>query len=158
MSNRSRPRVIFVCVGNSCRSQMAEGFFNHLARERGVDLRAESAGTSPEGFVSPEAIDVMAEPAIDISHQTSKGVVPAELLDYDVVITLGCSDRDVCPATFRGDGRDWDIEDPLGESRDVFRRVRDEIKGRVQALLDELEPLSEPSEARQMNFGSASSQ
>ncbi len=138
MERSSNGRVIFVCVGNSCRSQMAQGFFNHLASEHGLDVTAESAGTRPEGHVSPEAIEVMAERGIDIAHQTSDRVEPQELVNVDHVITMGCDDRDVCPATFRGDARDWAIRDPKGHPTGVFREVRDEIEGRVRRMLAEL--------------------
>ena len=131
-------RVIFVCVGNSCRSQMAQGFYNHLASQRGLELKADSAGTQPEGEVSSGAIEVMAERGIDIARHTSDRVDPQQLLDYDYVIAMGCDDRDVCPATFQGEARDWGIRDPKGESLDVFRTVRDEIENRVRRLLDEI--------------------
>ncbi|MFB6285302.1 MAG: low molecular weight phosphatase family protein [Candidatus Bipolaricaulia bacterium] len=131
-------RVIFVCVGNSCRSQMAQGLFNHLAKERDLARTAHSAGTQPEGQVSPEAIDVMSERGIDISHHTPDRVEPHQLANYDYVITMGCDDRNVCPSTFRGDARDWEIRDPKGQSIDVFRTVRDEIEHRVRELLAEL--------------------
>ncbi len=130
-------RVIFVCVGNSCRSQMAEGFFNHQARERGLTIRAASAGTRPAGYVHPKAITVMAEKGIDISGHRSKGITPQELLDYDYVITMGCSDKNICPTTFRGDARDWGIEDPFDQPLEIYRRVRDEIEQKVLALLTE---------------------
>jgi len=131
-------KLIFVCVGNSCRSQMAEGFFNHYARERQLELSAESAGTKPAGYVHPRAIAVMAEKGIDISKHRSKGITPQQLLDYDIVITMGCSDKNVCPATFRGDSRDWGIEDPFDQPLEVYRRVRDQIEAKVIALLVEL--------------------
>ena len=131
-------RVIFVCVGNSCRSQMAQGLFNRLASERGLELNADSAGTQPEGYVSQGAIEVMAERGIDISHHTSDRVDPQALVDYDYVITMGCDDRGLCPATFAGEARDWAIRDPLGHPLDVFRGVRDEIEGRVRELIEEL--------------------
>lgn len=131
-------RVIFVCVGNSCRSQMAEGFFNHLAPDYGVATRAESAGTAPKGHVDPGAVKVMAEKGIDISQHRSKGITPEQLLAYDYVITMGCSDKDVCPVTFRGDSRDWAIEDPAGQPLETYRRVRDEIEQKGVALLEEL--------------------
>ena len=147
MGTGSNGRVIFVCVGNSCRSQMAQGLFNQLARERGLELEADSAGTQPEGYVSQGAIEVMAERGVDISHHTSDRVDPQALVDYDCVITMGCDDRDVCPAIFRGDTRDWAIRDPLGHPLDVFREVRDEIEGRVRELIEEL-GTSQGSEGR----------
>lgn len=138
MAKSSELRIIFVCVGNSCRSQMAEGFFNHYARERRLELSAESAGTKPAGYVHPRASAVMADKGIDISKHRSKGITPQQLLSYDLVITMGCSDKNVCPATFRGDSRDWEIEDPIDQPLEVYRRVRDEIEDKVRALLDEL--------------------
>jgi protein-tyrosine-phosphatase len=131
-------KLIFVCVGNSCRSQMAEGFFNHYAQERKLSLRAESAGIKPAGYVHPNAIAVMAEVGIDISNHRSKGITPQRLLNYEIVITMGCSDKNVCPATFRGDSRDWGIDDPFDQAFDVYRRVRDQIEEKVLALLKEL--------------------
>ncbi len=130
-------QLIFVCVGNSCRSQMAQGFFNHYARQRGLKIRAQSAGTRPAGYVHPQAIQVMAERGIDISGQHSKGITLQELLEYDLVITMGCSDKNTCPATFRGDARDWAIEDPFDQTLDVYRAVRDRIETKVLKLLAE---------------------
>ncbi len=138
MSKPKPLQIIFVCVGNSCRSQMAEGFFNHHARERKMSIRAESAGTKPAGYVHPSAIAAMAEKGIDISKQRSKGITPQQLLHYDIVITMGCSDKNICSATFRGDSHDWGIEDPFDQPLQVYRRVRDQIEKKVVALLTEL--------------------
>ncbi len=129
-------RILFVCVGNACRSQMAEGFARQYTCEMGLEIA--SAGTRPEGFVHPSAIEVMREAGVDISRQRSKSVQPEELLEYDVIITMGCSKQDICPADFRGDARDWAIEDPFGQPIDVYRRVRDEIRERVRNLLQGL--------------------
>lgn len=133
-----KKRVIFVCVGNSCRSQMAEGFLNYYAKERGLNAKAESAGTQPAGYVHPDAIRVMREKGIDISHQHSKGITPEQLKDFDYVITMGCSAKNICPATFHGEARDWGIEDPIGQPLEVYRRVRDEIERKVLGLLKEI--------------------
>lgn len=132
------PRIIFVCVGNSCRSQMAQGFFNHYAQQRGLPLTAESAGTRPAGYVHPTAIQVMRERGVDISHHTSKGISPAQWLGYNYVITMGCSDKDACPVNFKGVTRDWGIEDPFDQPVEAYRRARDEIERKVLALLDEV--------------------
>ncbi len=134
-----KKRVIFVCVGNSCRSQMAEGFFNYYAKERGLEARAESAGTQPAGYVHPNAIKVMREKGIDTSHQRSKGINPEKLKDFDYVITMGCSAKNVCPAAFHGEARDWGIEDPIGQPIGFYRRVRDEIERKVLELIKEIE-------------------
>jgi arsenate reductase len=131
-------RVIFVCVGNSCRSQMAEGFLKHLACERGVPCEVHSGGTRPEGYVHPLAIQVMAECGIDISGQTSKALDRAQLGEFDYVISMGCADQEICPANFAGESRDWQIADPFGHPIESYRRVRDEIEQRVCDLLAEL--------------------
>lgn len=127
-----------MCVGNSCRSQMAQGFFNHHARQRGLTLAAESAGTRPAGYVHPTAMEVMREKGIDISHHTSKGITSEKWLGYDYVITMGCSDKDACPANFKGVTRDWGIEDPFDQPLDAYRRARDLIEQKVLALLEEV--------------------
>jgi protein-tyrosine-phosphatase len=114
---------------------MAEGFARRFAEELGLDVEIASAGTRPEGFVHPQAVEVMREAGIDISHQRSKGVRPEELLEYDIVITMGCSKQDILPAGFRGEARDWAIEDPFGRPIDVYRRMREEIRKRVLELL-----------------------
>jgi len=129
---------LFVCVENSCRSQMAEGF----AKKHGGDkIEAFSAGSKPAGIVSPDAIKVMKEIGIDISDQTSKGF---ELLPYnkfDYIVTMGCKDvypeqsRGVCPYFPAKERIDWEIEDPKGKGLEVFRKVRDEIGNKVKGLL-----------------------
>jgi protein-tyrosine-phosphatase len=131
----TQPRVVFVCVGNSCRSQMAQGFFNHSAKERGLNLYADSAGTKPEAWVNPVAIEVMTEKGIDISHHTSNGIMPEQTLDYDIVITMGCSYQDVCPANFVGMHADWSIDDPIHQPHEFFREKRDEIEAKVLDLM-----------------------
>lgn len=133
-----KKRIIFVCIGNSCRSQMAQGFFNHHAQQRGLPLTAESAGTRPAGYVHPTAIQVMREKGIDISHHTSKGITPAQWLGYDYVITMGCSDKDACPVNFKGVTRDWGIADPFDQPLEAYCRARDLIERKVLALLDEV--------------------
>lgn len=131
-------KLIFVCVGNSCRSQMAEGFARHYAKKLNLNIEIASAGSRPAGYVHPDTIAVMREKGIDISHQYSKGVSPQELLKYDYVITMGCADESICPANFRGDSRDWGIPDPIGQPIGFYRKVRDEIEQKVRALLREL--------------------
>ncbi len=139
MRQERAKRIIFVCVGNSCRSQMAEGFAKHYAKRFGLEVEIASAGTRPEGYVHPEAMAVMQERAIDISTHRSKGIQPEELLGYDYVITMGCSDEKICPVAFRGDARDWAIEDPFGKPIEFYRTVRDQIEQRVIDLLHEIQ-------------------
>jgi len=117
---------------------MAEGFFNHYVRQRGLALRATSAGTNPAGFVNSPAIKVMAEHGVDISTHTSKSIPPDRLLACDLVVTMGCADKKVCPAAFQGGVQAWNIKDPFGGVIDDFRHVRDQIEQRVIALIDNL--------------------
>lgn len=128
--------ILFVCVGNSCRSQMAEGFGNHYGKGRVV---AFSAGTMPAGYVHPNAIAVMAEKGIDISHQSSKSVTEFEISQFDAVVSLCEADTDsLCPAVYMGVKEQWNIPDPVGKPLDEFRRVRDMIEARVKALINRL--------------------
>jgi len=128
----SRLRLLFVCVENSCRSQMAEGFARHLG---GDAVEAHSAGSRPSGRVNPRAIALMAERGIAIDEQRSKGLddlPPA--VEWDVVVTMGCGDA--CPHLPARQRDDWPLDDPRELADDEFRRVRDEIESRVRALLD----------------------
>ncbi len=129
-----RKRILFVCIGNTCRSQIAEGFA--LSYGSG-DFEIKSAGTSAMGYVIADTIEIMAEKGIDISAHTSDQFSPM-LLDWaDVVVTLGCTSVDeLCPSGFRGEKYDWPIRDPLGMGTEFFRSVRDDIEKRVKELLD----------------------
>jgi arsenate reductase len=129
-----RFRVLFACVGNSARSQMAEGFARHFA---GDQIEARSGGSRPLGHVLPEAILVMREKGIDISRHPSQGFDETWVrASCDLVVTMGCGD-DACPAFVGKRMTDWDLEDPKGKDLATFRRVRDEIETRVRALLRE---------------------
>ena len=133
MNDRRPFRVLFACVGNSARSQMVEGF----ARAWGGDkVEARSGGSRPLGQVLPEAVQVMQEIGIDISHHESQGFDEPWIRDCDLVVTMGCGD-DACPAFIGRKMLDWDLEDPAGKDLQTFRRVRDEISRRVKALLEE---------------------
>lgn len=118
-------RILFICVGNTCRSQMAEG----LAREQGLD--AASAGTNSGGPVASEAINVLAELGIDISQQHSKSVDRFDDGDFDKVISMGCGVS--CPS-MRID-EDWALDDPYGQPVETYRMVRDKISTRLSELL-----------------------
>lgn len=122
--------LLFVCVGNACRSQMAEGFARHYGPE---DLVVYSAGSAPAGFVAREAIEGMKEKGIDISRHSSKGLLDLPLEEFDVVVTMGCGE--VCPPVKAKERIKWEIPDPIGRNRAFFRRVRDEIERKVQDLL-----------------------
>jgi arsenate reductase len=124
-------KLLFVCIENSNRSQMAEGF----ARLHGGDkVEAHSAGSRPSGVINPKAIDAMKEKGVDLSaRQRSKGLNDLPKLEWDYVITMGCGDEcPYLPAKLRDD---WPLEDPKHLPPDQFNRVRDEIERRVIELL-----------------------
>lgn len=126
-------KVLFICIENSCRSQMAEGF----AREMGRDvLVAYSAGSRPSGKVDPTAIKVMQEIGIDISNQKSKGFNDLPVNEFDYVITLGC--QDVCPFVPAKEHLDWQISDPKKKEVEFFRNIRDDIKNKVGKLIENI--------------------
>ncbi|MBE3121590.1 MAG: arsenate reductase ArsC [Thermoplasmata archaeon] len=122
-------KVLFICIGNTCRSQMAKGFFNTLSSSKSAD----SAGMKPETHVEPSAIKVMNEVGIDISHYKPKKLT-FEMNDlFDVIVTMGCVDD--CPLTPREKTIAWTIEDPKGKSLDKYREVRDTIRNHVEKLI-----------------------
>jgi protein-tyrosine-phosphatase len=123
--------VLFVCVGNTGRSQMAEAFFNHLA---GGKVKALSAGTNPANIIDPTVVQVMKEVGIDISSNRPKKLTLEMLNQADKVITMGCGTENVCPASFV-ETEDWGLEDPKGKSIDEVREIRNEIKARVAEML-----------------------
>lgn len=130
-----KKKVLFVCVGNSCRSQMAEGFARACAKGR---VEVMSAGTAASGVVNKGAIEAMKEKGIDITDQTSKQLTDEMLERADVVVTMGCCGADeLCPAGFKGKKYDWPVEDPLGLPWEAMRRVRDDIEERVKRLIAE---------------------
>ena len=127
------PSVLFVCVHNAGRSQMAAGWLTHLAGDR-VEVR--SAGSAPKDAVNPAAVEAMAEVGIDISSQAPKILTVDAVQASDVVITMGCGDA--CPIFPGKRYLDWDLEDPAGKGVDAVRPIRDEIGRRVEVLLAEL--------------------
>ncbi|AII07805.1 arsenate reductase ArsC [Rhodococcus opacus] len=133
----TRPSVLFVCVHNAGRSQMAAGFLSHLAGDR---IEVRSAGSAPAETVNAAAVEAMAEVGIDISDQTPKILTPDAVDTSDVVITMGCGDA--CPVFPGVSYRDWALDDPAGKGVDAVRPIRDEIKARVEALIAELVPAS----------------
>ena len=134
-------RVLFVCVGNSCRSQMAEGFARALGGGRIVPF---SAGSRPEGLVNPVAVRLMAERGIDLAGHWSKGL--GELPQgeaWDILVTMGCGDA--CPHLPARRRLDWSIPDPWGVDDEEFRAVRDRIEAEVRTLIaHSAAPGSEP--------------
>jgi len=130
-----RPAVLFLCVHNAGRSQMAAGFLAALA-PGAVEVR--SAGSLPADQVNPAAVEAMREVGIDISEQTPKLLTADAVQASDVVITMGCGDS--CPVFPGTRYLDWDLPDPAGQGIDAVRPIRDEIRSRVEALLAELQP------------------
>ena len=129
--------VLFVCVHNAGRSQMAEAFFNHLAKDR---AQAYSAGTQPSSTINSTVVEAMREIGIDISKNKPKLMTLEMAEKADRVITMGCGGiEEACPGVII-QAEDWGIEDPHGKSLEVIRKIRDEIKERVSMLLNEIEP------------------
>ena len=131
----SRPSVLFVCVHNAGRSQMAAAFLSHLSGG-GVEVR--SAGSAPADQVNPAAVRAMAEVGIDIAAETPKILTDQAVRESDVVITMGCGDT--CPFYPGKRYEDWVLDDPAGKDVAAVRPIRDEIRRRVEALLDDLVP------------------
>ena len=129
------PSVLFVCVHNAGRSQMAAGLLTQLAGDR---IEVRSAGTQPADQINPAAVSAMAEIGIDITAATPKVLTPESVETSDVVITMGCGDT--CPYFAGVSYRDWKLDDPAGQPVEVVRRIRDDIAERVRALIDELAP------------------
>ncbi|MGW0041799.1 arsenate reductase ArsC [Rhodococcus sp. NPDC003348] len=129
------PSVLFVCVHNAGRSQMAAAFLTHLA---GDAIEVRSAGSAPAESVNPAAVVAMAEVGIDISAQSPKVLTTDAVQTSDVVITMGCGDT--CPWFPGVSYRDWAVDDPAGKGLDDVRPVRDEIRALVEALIAELLP------------------
>ena len=128
-------KVLFVCVENAGRSQIAEGFFKKLAPS---EYEGISAGTIPVSEINPLAIKAMKEVDIDISDNKSKLVTNEMIEESDSVVNMGCMDKESCPALFVEDVTDWDIEDPKGKSIEDIRRIRDSIETKVNKLVSEL--------------------
>lgn len=133
-------RVAFVCVRNAGRSQMAYAFAREERADRGLGDEVElvTGGTRPADAVHPEVVDAMRERGVDLADREPRAVTAEELRDADLVVTMGCSAADVCPASWGGESRDWDLEDPHGRSLEATREIRDVIERRVGALFDEL--------------------
>jgi arsenate reductase (thioredoxin) len=129
-----RPSVLYVCVHNAGRSQMAAAYTVHLSADA-VEVR--SAGSAPADTINPAVRDAMLEDGIDISAETPKLLTPEAVHASDVVITMGCGDA--CPFYPGKRYLDWELDDPAGQGIDAVRPIRDEIKRRVTALLDELD-------------------
>jgi arsenate reductase len=138
-------KVLFICIGNTGRSQMAKGFFNTLSSSKSAD----SAGMRPEDHVEPSAIKVMNEVGINISHYKPKKLT-FEMNDlFDVIVTMGCFDG--CPLTPQEKTIAWKIEDPKGQSLDKYREVRDTIRNYVEKLIVEIIKKNKGAEQQSLN-------
>ena len=131
----SKPSVLFVCIHNAGRSQMAAGYLRHLGGDR-VEVR--SAGSAPAESINPAAVAAMAEEGIDITAERPKVLTTDAVQASDVVITMGCGDT--CPFYPGKRYEDWVLDDPAGQGLDAVRPIRDEIRRRVEDLLGELLP------------------
>jgi protein-tyrosine-phosphatase len=135
----SPPSVAFVCVENAGRSQMAAAIAERERDRRGLAVEVLSGGTDPAERVHDVVVRAMAELDIDLSDARPREIPREELLAVDVVVTMGCSADDVCPATWRGDARDWGLDDPADRPLEEVRGIRDEIAERVADLFDGIE-------------------
>jgi arsenate reductase len=131
-----KPSVLFVCVHNAGRSQMAAAFLSHLS-DGAVEVR--SAGSAPADHVNPAAVEAMAEVGIDIAAETPKVLTTGAVQASDVVITMGCGDT--CPVFPAKRYVDWQLDDPADQGIDAVRVIRDDIRGRVEQLVAELVPV-----------------
>ncbi|MGW9113371.1 arsenate reductase ArsC [Microbacterium sp. NPDC055683] len=129
------PTVLFVCVHNAGRSQMAAGWLRHLAGDR---VEVLSAGSAPKDEINPVAVEAMAEVGIDIAANTPKVLTTEAVRASDAVITMGCGDA--CPVFPGKRYEDWQLDDPAGQGIDAVRPIRDEIRARVERLLHEMLP------------------
>jgi arsenate reductase len=131
----AKPTVLFVCVHNAGRSQMAAGYARVLS---GGTVEVRSGGSEPGDQINPVAVEAMAEEGIDISQAVPTLMTTEQVRESDVVITMGCGD--VCPVFPGKRYEDWELEDPAGKDLETVRRVRDDIRGRVERLPAELLP------------------
>jgi arsenate reductase len=137
-----KPSVLFVCVHNAGRSQMAAGYLNHLS---GGHIEVRSAGSEPADKINPIAVQAMAEEGIDIAAEQPKILTTEAVKASDVVITMGCGDT--CPYYPGKRYEDWILDDPAGQGIEIIRPIRDEIRRRVEQLITELQPVPAGPEA-----------
>ena len=133
MSQEKR-KIVFVCVENARRSQMAEGFAKILGQGK-VDVY--SAGSRPSGIIDPLVIEIMKEKGVDLSANRSKGLDDLPPIEMDYVVTMGC--EETCPAVFAKRIIEWEIFDPKGKSIDEIRKIRDLLEAKVTLLLEEVD-------------------
>ncbi|MEU3297997.1 arsenate reductase ArsC [Streptomyces longwoodensis] len=136
MSDTATPSVLFVCVHNAGRSQMAAAFLTHLAGDR---VQVRSAGSAPADTVNPAVVEAMAEVGVDIAAEVPKVLTVEAVQASDVVITMGCGDT--CPVFPGKRYLDWELPDPAGRGVEAVRPIRDEIEKRVRGLVDDIAPV-----------------
>ena len=134
-SNKDAKTILFVCVENAGRSQMAEGFFKKYAPN---GFKTLSAGTKPVSQINPIVVQAMKEVGIDISKQKSKELIDEMIRDSDKVINMGCMDKNFCPTVWLPKVIEWGMEDPKGQSIEKVREIRDKIEQRVKKLVAEI--------------------
>ena len=128
--------ILFVCVENAGRSQMAEAFFKKYAKNQ---FHVISAGTSPSSHLNPVVVSVMNELGIDLENQKPQLLSSSMIEDSNKTVNMGCMDKESCPSLFVKDVDDWNIEDPKGKSIEDVRKIRDQIKNDVLNLLNSIE-------------------
>ncbi len=131
----SGPQILFVCVENAGRSQMAEGFFREYVQK----FEVVSAGTIPESKLNPVVVDAMKEVGIDITNQKPKLFSNQMIENSTKTVNMGCMDKESCPSLFVKDVLDWNIADPKGKTIEEVRKIRDQIKSNVLELIKKLE-------------------
>ena len=129
----AKPSVLFVCIHNAGRSQMAAGYLRHLAGDR---IEVRSAGSMPADQINPIAVEAMREVGIDITAEQPKVLTPEAVQASDVVITMGCGDA--CPYYPGKRYEDWKLDDPAGQGIDAVRPIRDDIRARIEGLIASL--------------------
>ena len=129
----AKPSVLFVCIHNAGRSQMAAGYLRHLAGDR---IEVRSAGSMPADQINPIAVEAMREEGIDITTEQPKVLTPEAVQASDVVITMGCGDA--CPYYPGKRYEDWKLDDPAGQGIDAVRPIRDDIRSRIEGLIASL--------------------
>ncbi|HEX6294364.1 MAG TPA: arsenate reductase ArsC [Nitrososphaeraceae archaeon] len=134
-NNKNDKTVLFVCVENAGRSQMAEGFFKKYPPN---GFKAQSAGTKPVSQINPIAVQAMREVGLDISNQKSKEMSEEMMRDSDSIVNMGCMDKSFCPTIFLPKVIEWNLPDPKGKSIEEVRKIRDEIEERIKELVAEI--------------------
>ena len=134
-SNKDSKTILFVCVENAGRSQMAEGFFKKYAPKGFISL---GAGTNPAHHINPVVVEAMKEVGIDISKQKSKELTHEMITNSNYIVNMGCMDKSFCPTIFLPKVIEWNLEDPKGKSIEKVREIRDEIEKMVNELVTEI--------------------